>query len=594
MYWWFLALVFSIPNVVAQCPSGSVLWSPLSTCYFFMSTAQNFADAETSCNNLGGNLASIHDAFTNAFLFTQSQSAFSPPSNFWIGLSCNAGNCSWTDGSPFSYNDFTNSSNLNDCGTMNLSNGGWVVENCATQKYCVCERAETLVTTTKTSETTTTSDALCPTSDWYYFNETNSCYYWTNVMPDWATAEAFCVSQGADLTSIHSSNEQNFLSFIHNDYVWTGLHANSGPIELNTVWRWTDGSDTDFLPWDGIYNFPNVGDNYQCVVAKRNAFTNIQCDPNYYNYTGICKTRSSKIVSTINPPPLPKCPDGWTYYPKTTSCYLGPTQNMTQSVAENYCISQGGHLSSIHSNDELSFLMYATSYQTFWIGLFTTVNPIEINTTWYWNDNTYVDYIAWIDGIPSLDNKLCTISATKDVSKRNSTKIYAFQNEDCSVYFPAICKQPPFYSLSTSSPASTTTPEPPSPCDNVYTFYNYFIPYAKMNWTTAESYCKFCGGHLTSIHSYDELFYNIVRSIYKFGPFKNSDGIDNYWIGLYSDNEGRKWQWNDGTSYDYAYWMSGYPMHNASSCGNLDFDDTGSAMANNKNCSTSHYAVCKY
>uniref|UniRef100_A0A914PHM7 C-type lectin domain-containing protein n=1 Tax=Panagrolaimus davidi TaxID=227884 RepID=A0A914PHM7_9BILA len=123
-----------------------------------------------------------------------------------------------------------------------------------------------------------------------------------------------------------------------------------------------------------------------------------------------------------------------------------------------------------------------------------------------------------------------------------------------------------------------------------------------MNLTTTEEYCQLCGGHLTSIHSLDELRYTIVYNVYTNGPlnaYTNTQSA-NYWTGLYSTNDGRTWKWNDGSPYNYSYWMSGYPYKGGPSCANLvinwgDYNNPSSyGMANNMNCSTSLYGICKY
>jgi hypothetical protein len=240
--------------------------------------------------------------------------------------------------------------------------------------------------------------------------------------------------------------------------------------------------------------------------------------------------------------------------------------------------------------------VYVTS-STFWIGLYSTDNPVQLNTTWKWTDNTPGDYTPWINGIPSLNNKLCATSAY-NYSEANQEYIYGFQNADCSASYISVCKQSPLDTLPTSGPTTTTTIQTTTICDNVYTFSNYFIPLAMMNSTTAEEYCQLCGGHLTSIHSFDELINKIVYKVYQNGPLKTESA--NYWTGLYSTNEGRTWKWNDGSPYDFLYWMSGYPYKGGPSCANLVinrgdyYDPISYGMANNMNCSTSLYGICKY
>uniref|UniRef100_A0A914R875 C-type lectin domain-containing protein n=1 Tax=Panagrolaimus davidi TaxID=227884 RepID=A0A914R875_9BILA len=575
---WFLCFLSFIPNAIAVCPFWSVSWS--STCYFFMSTPQNFSQAESVCNNLQGNLASIHDSFTNAFIYNQANRMFSSGFyDFSIGLSCISGNCSWNDGSPFDYNDFPSyySTNQTGCVAMDLSNGYWFIEGCSDKRFYVCGRPETLPTTTPILITSSTPTSLCPSNDWVYFNETNSCYYWTSSS-DWATAEAFCVSQNAHLASIHSSTEMDFLKFFYNGNIWVGLRTNKGPIQLNTEWQWTDGSPLDYLPWKGYYySMPNMGKDYQCVYSQ-DGISNDNCSQ---VNTGMCKKPSSQTLSTTGSPPVIKCLPGWTYFKGTDSCYTGPSSNLTQNSAELYCQSIGGHLPSIRMNDELRFLLFATSFLNFWIGLYTTDSLVQLNTTWHWTDTTPVNYIRWFNGVPSLDNKQCGTTASDYTGSYSYSTNYGFQNADCSASFMTICKQPSLDTVPTSSPAYTV--KPPSPCDNIWTNSSYFIPLAMMNWTTSEEYCELCGGYLASFHSYDEL-YTTAKNIYN--------------NGLYSDNNGRTWEWNDSSPYNYSYWYRYNPDQNGAACANLylgNMDYSGQyGMANDQNCSTSLYGICKY
>uniref|UniRef100_A0A914QG53 C-type lectin domain-containing protein n=1 Tax=Panagrolaimus davidi TaxID=227884 RepID=A0A914QG53_9BILA len=514
----------------------------------------------------------------------QANSMFYRSHDLSIGLSCISGNCSWNDGSPFDYNDFPSSSffaNQSGCVAMRLSGGYWSIDElgCSKKRFYVCGRPKTLPTPTPILITSSTPTSICPSNDWVYFNETNSCYYWTNSS-DWATAEAYCVSQNAHLASVHSSAEMDFFKFIYNGNIWVGLRTNKGPIELNTEWQWTDGSPLDYLPWKGIYSMPYLGNDYQCVYSHDGIF-NDNCSE---VYTGMCKKPASQILSTTGSPPVIKCLPGWTYYKGTDSCYTGPSSNLTQNSAELYCQSIGGHLPSIR--------IVRHFFLNFWIGLYTTDSLVQLNTTWQWNDTTPVNYIRWFNGVPSLDNKQCGTTAN-DYSSSSYSINYGFQNVNCSALYMAICKQPSLDTVPTSSPAYTV--KPPSPCDNVWTNSSYFIPLAKMNWTTSEEYCELCGGYLTSFHSYDE-FYTIAHNIY-------NSGLLNYykksiWIGLYSDNNGRTWEWNDRSPYNYSYWYMNNPYQSGATCANLYLDNINDparyGMANDKNCSTSLYGICKY
>ncbi|XP_019205938.1 lactose-binding lectin l-2-like [Oreochromis niloticus] len=103
----------------------------------------------------------------------------------------------------------------------------------------------------------------CP-AFWYSFN--SRCYKYVSARMTWADAELHCVSQGANLASIHSLEEHQFVKVLISNfdptegYTWIGLtdlHKEGG-------WMWSDGSPVDFTYWTS--NQPdNMGGNEHCV-----------------------------------------------------------------------------------------------------------------------------------------------------------------------------------------------------------------------------------------------------------------------------------------------------------------------------------------
>ncbi|KAI9539793.1 hypothetical protein NQZ68_001725 [Dissostichus eleginoides] len=76
---------------------------------------------------------------------------------------------------------------------------------------------------------------------WYSFN--NRCYKYIATDMDWADAELHCLSEGANLVSIHSKAEHEFVrSLIKNfdpaeGYTWIGL----SDVHKEGKWMWSDG-----------------------------------------------------------------------------------------------------------------------------------------------------------------------------------------------------------------------------------------------------------------------------------------------------------------------------------------------------------------
>ncbi|XP_015224961.1 PREDICTED: ladderlectin-like, partial [Cyprinodon variegatus] len=81
----------------------------------------------------------------------------------------------------------------------------------------------------------------CPMS-WYSFN--GRCYKYVATRMTWAEAELHCVSEGANLVSVHSSAEYDFVKSLIKNFdtaegrTWIGL----SDIHKEGGWMWSDGS----------------------------------------------------------------------------------------------------------------------------------------------------------------------------------------------------------------------------------------------------------------------------------------------------------------------------------------------------------------
>ncbi|XP_020794903.1 ladderlectin-like [Boleophthalmus pectinirostris] len=102
----------------------------------------------------------------------------------------------------------------------------------------------------------------CPMS-WFIFN--GRCYKYVATHSTWADAEINCVSQGANLVSIYSLEEDNFVRSLIQNFdrtvgpAWIGLsdHHKDG------AWMWSDGCPVVYMNWNkGEPN--NYGGNEAC------------------------------------------------------------------------------------------------------------------------------------------------------------------------------------------------------------------------------------------------------------------------------------------------------------------------------------------
>ncbi|KAI4787352.1 hypothetical protein KUCAC02_032892 [Chaenocephalus aceratus] len=100
----------------------------------------------------------------------------------------------------------------------------------------------------------------CP-SFWISFN--GRCYKYFDTERTWADAEFHCVSQGGNLVSIHSTEEEDFVKtmFPADGYTWNGLND----IYEEGKWMWSDGCAAKYLFWySGQPNNRGLGED--CVI----------------------------------------------------------------------------------------------------------------------------------------------------------------------------------------------------------------------------------------------------------------------------------------------------------------------------------------
>lgn len=141
--------------------------------------------------------------------------------------------------------------------------------------------------------------------------------------------------------------------------LWIGLYTNESSITKHTTWKWTDGSQVNFLPWYYPYFTSVIPSCIQLTgMSQYPIFINENCTDKFY---GLCK----KPAATSPPPtsPIPttlqtdvSCLSGWQYFEKTNSCYIRG-QYSHWPEAEQYCIYLDAHLPSIHSQEELNVVL---------------------------------------------------------------------------------------------------------------------------------------------------------------------------------------------------------------------------------------------
>ncbi|XP_022054011.1 lactose-binding lectin l-2-like [Acanthochromis polyacanthus] len=130
----------------------------------------------------------------------------------------------------------------------------------------------------------------CPTF-WYSFND--RCYKYIATRMTWADAELHCVSEGANLVSIHSIDEHNFVNSLIRNFdparalTWIGL----SDLHKEGRWMWSDGSKVNFFFW-ATGQPDNAGGKEHCGETNRG--TNFQWNdiPCSRTYPFVCVSRT--------------------------------------------------------------------------------------------------------------------------------------------------------------------------------------------------------------------------------------------------------------------------------------------------------------
>ncbi|CAJ0601416.1 unnamed protein product [Cylicocyclus nassatus] len=115
----------------------------------------------------------------------------------------------------------------------------------------------------------------------------------------------------------------------------------------------------------------------------------------------------------------------------------------------------------------------------------------------------------------------------------------------------------------------------PGHCESGWTYFRKtdacFKVFYWEDFDVAESICDMKGGHLASIHSFEEN--EFVIELAKTGV-KGDNYLKGTWIGLKQANYplSMEWSWTDGTKVDYTPWSPGQPNDNKGVCAQVFCD----------------------
>jgi hypothetical protein len=117
--------------------------------------------------------------------------------------------------------------------------------------------------------------------------------------------------------------------------------------------------------------------------------------------------------------------------------YVATSKKLPWSDAEAECVALGGHLSSLHSAEELNFILTVKNEHLLWLG--------SNNDLASWTDGTDTSYQPWQPGEPSRADERCVIL------HNNHKKLHDLE---CTIQLYGICKIPFAHSYTWSTHAN--------------------------------------------------------------------------------------------------------------------------------------------
>ncbi|XP_072570731.1 uncharacterized protein [Paramormyrops kingsleyae] len=232
------------PPTRSPCPAGYTSW--YKNCYKLVAEQKTWEEAQALCVQEKGNLASIDHSYEQAFV---AGAVLQGKSDAWIGLRRNEdGSYKWSDSWPVFFTHWGpgEPSNHKDEGCVSMHSswhlhGVWNDTACTTTKHFICK-----ITSEKPPATPAPGDGKCRPEWWPYGRY---CYFVYNGKQgfSWPESRHYCQLAKAELTSLHSRAEVEFLRNInytkyHN--IWIGLTR-----DKSFGWAWTDRSSVGFLNW---------------------------------------------------------------------------------------------------------------------------------------------------------------------------------------------------------------------------------------------------------------------------------------------------------------------------------------------------------
>ncbi|KAL2087574.1 hypothetical protein ACEWY4_016402 [Coilia grayii] len=556
----YTELHMALPHIdlFAPCPPGWDSGFNLLDCYKVFHNEKvlmkrSWAEADFFCQALGANLASFVHYDEEAFLRTTIAKMFDGTEGrwFWVGFNKrdpkSEGVWEWSDGTPVvrSFIEDENDEDLShECAVYSDLTNHLTAQPCEAKHEWICK----VPRGTKLSEPYWYNNEPEP---WVFYRGAE--YYLARNNFPWESALLICKMMGADLVSIHSKDELNFIleriaKVQHGPTKWwIGLAMETGQ-EV----EWTDGSNYDYSNWQ-----PTQAGS-QSASRKRCAYISSPtggwfADPCSELHGYVCRRKTASPMEIPREPHyLGACPSNWFYF--RHKCLLlhlpsQPKEGKSWKDAQSICSGFQGSLVAIEDEIEQAYITMLLDGNSVgvWIGLrdgdtmkWTNGKPVTYTNWSPVEPKSSLTQDEWLSGPHVSDAPVCTLLS----NNHNFHFTGKWYDEKCSESgYGFVCQK-----AQDPKKAPTHSYLPESLEVSEYKNRSYRLVRGNMSWYNALSACVVLEAELVSI---TDPFHQAYLTV-----LVNKLGFP-HWIGLYSQDDGINYQWSDGSDTLYTHWDAG-------------------------------------
>uniref|UniRef100_W5L4U0 Mannose receptor, C type 1b n=1 Tax=Astyanax mexicanus TaxID=7994 RepID=W5L4U0_ASTMX len=278
--------------------------------YMLVQTNMTWKEAQSHCQSVGANLASIRDVFAQYHIELQADKLKQP---IWVGLNSMKihGYYLWIDNWHLSMERWAPNEPKSDhpCVYVDVD-GMWKTAQCNQTYYSLCKNSTDMAPPPPTQY-----PGVCPKPSianprmiWLPYR--GHCYAFTSSAESWFTASNLCKIRGGELVSIVDSMEAEFIANNarlrkdNSNYFWIGLYKTR-----IGHWMWTDNSVLDYVNWSkseeepperhSVYRFsPENTKNCAVISSSTAEWERRDCKQGFHAY--VCKT--AKVVMPTTEP----------------------------------------------------------------------------------------------------------------------------------------------------------------------------------------------------------------------------------------------------------------------------------------------------